>query len=147
MITKKGFTLVELVVVIALLAIVIAIAAPNIFKFSNNANRKALQAKIDAMAKTVELFVENNSNDIVYKCANGNSSCICESFTNNGSNYTCRLKVQKLVDLMLYTETCKKTSCNCVIINPIDDTKCLENEYFDISINLSNNTAKASFVK
>lgn len=146
----KGFTLIEVIVVIALLAIVIAIAAPNIFKFSSNANEKALKSKIDNLAKTAEIYIENNSNDIRYKCQNYDSTCICVNFSQNSSNFTCKLKIQTLVNLMLYQEKCTRSNslnCTCKISNPTDESNCLENNYFIINYNSNSNVATATFTE
>ena len=150
---KKGFTLIEVITVLVLIALVLALAAPNIFKFRDRANEKALQSKIDTLATSIENYIENNSNNIVYQCNNHNSNCICSSFSNSGvDTYTCSLKIQTLLDLSLYNETCKKEDkslCKCKISNPKSDTvaNCLENKYFNITINLNSNTAKATYVE
>ena len=149
---KKGFTLIEIITVIAIIAIVLVIASPSIFNFKNRANEKALNSKIELLSKNIENYVEKNSNDIIYKCANHDTLCICSSFTTNANGYTCTLKVQKLLDLELYSETCNKqdsSECTCKIVNPTNNTAdyCLENRYFSININPDNNTANATFIE
>ena len=44
---NKGFTLVEIIAVIAIMSLIIVVAAPNIFKFGDNANSSALKTKLD----------------------------------------------------------------------------------------------------
>ena len=146
---KRGFTLIEVIVVIALIAIVLTLAVPNIFKFRERANETALQKKIDNLATIVETYIENNSNDIVYKCQNHDAGCICNTFSGSNPNYTCNLKLQKLIDLMLYNEPCnaKSGTCTCKISNPNDETNCLENKTFSISFNLGNNVAHATLIE
>ena len=147
---KKGFTLIEVLAVLVIMAIILTLAVPNIFKFRSNANEKAFRTKIDLLATTAETYIENNSNDIVYKCNNGLSGCVCEEFYNNTTHYTCVFKIGKLVDLGLYNESCKKQDeeqCACSISNPKNDSKCLANEKFEISFDLNSNTAHATYIE
>lgn len=46
---KKGFTLIEMIIVIAIIAILIALIAPNLVKYLDTAK----QTKVDAAAKTM----------------------------------------------------------------------------------------------
>ena len=144
---KKGFTIVELIAVLTLMGIIITIAGVNVFKFRDRANIKALNTKIDNILTASELYVEKNSNDIVYKCENGVSSCICDEFSIVSANekYNCMLKVQKLLDLGVYREN-NKNSDSCIISNPTDETACLENKNISVEIFLNNNTAYAEML-
>jgi len=126
---KKGFTIVELIAVLTLMGIIITIAGVNVFKFRDRANIKALNTKIDNILTASELYVEKNSNDIVYKCENGVSSCICDEFSIVSAN--------------------EKYNCNsdsCIISNPTDETACLENKNISVEIFLNNNTAYAEML-
>ena len=68
--SKKGFTLVELLAVIAILAILILIALPNIMSLFNNAKKESFTNEIKEIVKTAEQQWMNDSmfdtQEIVY---------------------------------------------------------------------------------
>ena len=147
---KKGFTLIEVITVIVIIALVLAIASPNIFKFSDRANEKALKTKISNLATITEDYVEHNSYDIVDKCGNG--SCMCSSFKSTESGYECLFPISILVNLKLYNEPCNKENkdCVCKIADPTDANnadKCLEEKWFRVSFNPNSNIATATLVE
>ena len=54
--SKSGFTLIELIVVIALLAVLAAVVAPNLLGKASDANRKSAGIQLEKIANTVELY-------------------------------------------------------------------------------------------
>jgi len=52
----SGFTLIELIVVIALLAVLAAVVAPNLLGKASDANRKSAAIQLEKIANTVELY-------------------------------------------------------------------------------------------
>lgn len=142
---KKGFTFIEIITVIVIIGLILAIAAPNIFKFRDRTNEKALKTKIDNLATITENYIEKNSNDIVDKCSK-HENCICSSFSSNNGTYTCIFSIQNLINLRLYNEP-HKENASCQIANPTDETKCLTNNSFSVQINLNSNIAKAAFIE
>ena len=52
----SGFTLIELIVVIALVAILAAVVAPNLLGKATEANRKSAAIQLEKIANTVELY-------------------------------------------------------------------------------------------
>ncbi len=59
---NKGFTLVEVISVIALLGLLIAIAVPNVIKSSNKAKERTLLTKIENIEKAAVLYGQDNRN-------------------------------------------------------------------------------------
>ena len=58
--SEKGFTLIEMLIVIIILGILIAIAVPAYLKFRDNANRGAAQANIRAAIPAMEDYNATN---------------------------------------------------------------------------------------
>lgn len=84
---KKGFTLVELLAVIVILAIILAIAIPGIGNIINTAKRGAFESDVKMMLKDIELKTFQSTIDTtVTPPAEGNFS----AFTYGGvdANYT-----------------------------------------------------------
>ena len=55
-IRPSGFTLIELIVVIALVAILAAVVAPNLLGKATEANRKSAGIQLEKIANSVELY-------------------------------------------------------------------------------------------
>lgn len=51
-----GFTLIELIVVIALVAVLAAVVAPNLLGKASDANRKSAGIQLEKIANTIELY-------------------------------------------------------------------------------------------
>lgn len=53
---NRGFTLIELIVVIALIAVLAAVVAPNLLGKADQAKRKAARVQVDKIGTAVELY-------------------------------------------------------------------------------------------
>ena len=58
---KKGFTLIEILIVIAILAILTMIAIPNILRVRMSANDAIAQTTLKTISKAIEQFLISNS--------------------------------------------------------------------------------------
>jgi type IV pilus assembly protein PilA len=60
---KRGFTLIELIVVLAVLAVIMAIAVPRFMGVQDKAKEDADKATLEMIAKAAELYYVRNSTD------------------------------------------------------------------------------------
>ena len=61
---KKGFTLVELLAVIAILGIITGIATLSVFTIQNSSNKKTYETKVKMIERASELYGEENKRNI-----------------------------------------------------------------------------------
>ena len=72
--SEKGFTLIEMLIVIIILGILIAIAVPAYLKFRDNANKGAAQANIRATIPAMENYNADNIGTATDADANATTS-------------------------------------------------------------------------
>lgn len=65
---KKGFTLVELLAVIALIAIISTIAFSSAIAIRNNSNKKLLKTKVEQIESAAILYGQENPNILTTEC-------------------------------------------------------------------------------
>lgn len=132
---NKGFTLVEIISVIALLALVMIITVPAITTTSLNIKKKTLNTKVENIEKAAILYGQKHRENFTRV---GVSTCLSKYCTKDGSlisNCECYLEkdqyntpveinVAKLIGENLIKED-KIESGIKVITNPVDESKSL----------------------
>lgn len=120
---KKGFTLVEVLVVIAIIALLVFILVPNVFTMINKNNEKSCNNIINNIKSSAKLYITYNKYDLGIKCYD----------QNNVEDTTTTINLQKLIDTGNLT-----TDSTGMIINPIDKKEfSLENSKVSITYNCS----------
>jgi len=156
---KKGFTLVELLVVICILAILMAIAVPGILKISGRMKERGLNSKLEAIEEAAVIYVQENSNQIkkelqkksgISDCKSNSSICKCNPTNYQGKvsqdcKYYYTMTVKELIQKKAYkSENTKNESKVCAVVDPIDSSKCLDCAviYIELDDDHKNATAK-----
>lgn len=112
---KKGFTLVELLVVIVIISLITLIAVPSIIAINKNINKRLLESKKEMIVASAEVYAENNP-DIF-----------------NGQTEV-KVTVKELINLGFLNPDAKNNEGNCngnpdgCLINPVDKSS-LNDEY------------------
>lgn len=76
---KKGFTLVELLAVIVILAVIMLIAVPVISNLIQKNKEKAYEAKMELILKQAKLYAKDNK--ILYSSTKRDGIYVCEKVT------------------------------------------------------------------
>lgn len=91
---RKGFTLVEIMIVVAIIALLAAIAIPNLLTAKRTANDASAKATVRALSTAAEVFATANNG--VYPANIGeltqyiaSAATYCPAQTTQGFTYTC----------------------------------------------------------
>lgn len=144
---NKGFTFVELLVVIALLSIVLILTISQVQRVNNNSKIKLCKNKLSLIEESLDLYLTNNRSIFNYK-DDEIDSYICETPLNRvqgkgEDTSNCQTSIGKIAKLGIieYDDEEKKE-----IINPVNknntDEKILNN--YKVSITYDNITNKFS---
>lgn len=133
---NKGFTLVEIISVIALLALVMIITVPAISNTSLNIKKKTLNTKVENIEKAAILYAQKHRENFtrlgVNACLNKYcfkdgipiSNCECYLEKDDDNNIV-EINVAKLISENLIKEDKITESNEKIIINPVDESKYL----------------------
>lgn len=105
---RKGFTLVEILIVLAILALLLLILVPNVFVLINKNNEKSCESLVNNIESATKIYVTNNKYDLDIKCYD----------ENNVNDTTLKITLNDLINSGdLTTDSSNK------IINPINNTE------------------------
>lgn len=71
---NKGFTMIELIMVILILALFAFITTPNVIKLINRNNRDNYNDSIDTIIEATKIYVSDNRYELEFKDSTGNNS-------------------------------------------------------------------------
>lgn len=71
---EKGFTLMELLAVIAILGLIITVAMPSIMNAVKKANINLCKNKSELILSAAELYAQDNENNLTYTTNNGKTT-------------------------------------------------------------------------
>ena len=118
---KKGFTLVELLVVVAIIAVLSVIVIPSVTKINKNINERLYSTRKEDISSGAELYANNNE-----EIFNGTNEAYIYVWELIDANYvTTDAKVESTGSCTLDSA---KTSKGCVV-NPTDKSKVMNEDY------------------
>lgn len=150
---EKGFTIIELIAVIGVLALIIGLAIPSILSVKDNINEKTYQTKIEMIKKSSKLYIEDNVGSITHdinetlnikKCTeeipleNG-MGCKYDQVTQE-YQYVYVVTVEELVNEGIYKK--ENNDKGCLVVNPKDNT-CMDNE--EVTFYISNRKVTSGY--
>jgi prepilin-type N-terminal cleavage/methylation domain-containing protein len=136
----KGFTLVEVLAVLVIIALLMAIAVPASISVSKKVRTKMLSNKIQLAEKAAALWADDNLTCL----RNDSSSVRCDGKVSNCKNtnnvLTCNITLGTLAgDNYLDYDTKDTTTQQDIVQNPVNKTS-LNDEPVTITLNLNNNS-------
>lgn len=151
---KNGFTLVELIAIISLLAILMIIVAPMITKAGDASRQKTYETKMDLIEDAAVIYGQDNYRHIVdcaSACTSGYTGAINCSTECKGdykeeveNSITYRTYVMYVKDLIPeYYDADSNDLSKGQVTDPRDNTKYLDNYQIKIRINKSNRKVTA----
>lgn len=111
---RKGFTLIEVIMVIVIMALLVLILVPNIFVLVNKNNDSSCNSLIDNIESAAKIYVTNNKYDLGFNC-----------------DVSKEITFQTLIDSGDLTGN---------IINPITEEQVSLDNTVSVTYNCSNNT-------
>jgi len=121
--SKKGFTLVELLGVIVLLGVIIGIAVPSVMAINNVIHKNMLEKKLEVIEHAAILYGQDNKS----KITNEN----LKRYTDNDVDYPCMSIMVDTLVMKGYLDKDNENSCSSnpgCIVDPTDKEKFLDSK-------------------
>lgn len=135
---KKGFSLVELIGVIAILGLILVLIVPSITKSSNASKQKIYDTKMESVKKAAIEYAEDNYRLLIEKAKN-NEENDCHNETESGVTYAvCELKFKSLVPQYIVADReGEEATSKGLIEDPRDTSKKLDDNIVQVKININ----------
>lgn len=135
---KKGFTLVELLVVITIIGIIMVLAVPNIMKMSERMNDRGYKSKKTLIEQAAVNYASTNANKLREKLGND----YLQEFSTKGKKYVFSIPLKKLIDEGYYKA--ESSTNECKVSDPRNKSNCLDCVLITITLDDENRSATAS---
>lgn len=76
---RKGFTLVELLVVLVILVVIMAIAIPSVTSSMERSKQKQYDSKIELLESAAEIYVDRHKNSVGSNCIITVEDLVCDN--------------------------------------------------------------------
>ena len=135
---KKGFTLVEILVVLVLISLITVIVVPNVQKVAKESKVKLCSSKLELVEEAISLWTQDN-----YKCYTNNNCTALSNCTTTNNITTCYTTFGGLANegIINYDKT---ENNNKIVINPLNNES-INNETITIKYNSNNKSVDVSF--
>ena len=115
---NKGFSLIELIIVIAIMAILVAIIAPNLTKYLGKSKSKTDAKNADEIAQQIQTAItdyETDNGDLI----TGTTGSITINWNSTSSNYTSNTAFKDILDANITNSTESKEKKNTYAVATI----------------------------
>lgn len=134
---KKGFSLVELIAVVAILGLIIVLVVPSLTKSSASSKQKIYDTKMESVKNGAIEYAEDNYRILIDNAEKRANDCHNE--TESGITYAvCKLKFKSLVPQYIVADREGEEAISKGLLeDPRDTSKNLDNDIVKIKINKS----------